>query len=55
LLALCEGNNCAGGKEGKKPGNGRIHIFEKTNQSWEHVTVLAIPGNVDFEDYTGLG
>ena len=55
LLALCEGNDCCGGKKGKKPGNGRIQIFEKSKKSWNRVGVLAIPPSVDFEDYTGLG
>src|SRR5262245_47490841 len=55
LLALCESNQCVGGKEGKKPGNGRIHIFEKSKKSWNRVGVLIIPRSVDFEDYTGLG
>ena len=55
LLALCEGNNCAGGKEGKKPGSGRIHVFEKTTGTWENVASLVIPPGVEFEDYAGLG
>jgi hypothetical protein len=55
LLALCEGNNCAGGNRGKKPGNGRIHVFEKTTRTWEPVAVLVIPPKVKFEDYASLG
>jgi hypothetical protein len=55
LLAVCEGNNCAGGKKGTERGNGRIQVFEKKNRSWEHVAVLPIPSSVDSEDYTGLG
>ena len=55
LLALCEGNNCAGGKEGKKPGSGRIHVFEKATKTWEQVAALVIPPCVEFEDYAGLG
>jgi hypothetical protein len=55
LLALCEGNNCAGGKEGKRPGRGRIHVFEKTTRSWEVVAALNIPPSVEFRDYAGLG
>ena len=27
LLAVCEGNDCCWGKEGKKPGKGRIQVF----------------------------
>lgn len=29
LLALCEGNNCLGGKEGREPGSGKILVMEK--------------------------
>jgi len=55
LLAVCEGNNCAGGKKGTERGNGRIQVFEKKNKNWDHVAVLPIPSRVDFADYTGLG
>ena len=55
LLALCEGNSCAGGEQGEKPGNGRIQVFEKNDNYWEHVSVLAIPSGVRFVDYAGLG
>jgi hypothetical protein len=29
LLALCEGNKCKCGKKGRKPGGGRVQLFEK--------------------------
>lgn len=29
LLALCEGNNCLGGEEGREPGSGKILVMEK--------------------------
>lgn len=34
LLGLCEGNHCAGGKEGRDAGNGRIIVMEK-----QHVAI----------------
>jgi hypothetical protein len=54
LLALCEGNDCCGGKKGRKPGKGRIQVFEKIYKSWKQVAVLKIPPSVKFEDYSGL-
>ena len=54
LIALCEGNSCAGGEQGRTPGNGRIQVFEKSDRYWEHVSVLAIPSGVRFVDYSGL-
>jgi len=32
LLALCEGNNCKGGRKGRTPGGRRIQVFEKSNK-----------------------
>jgi hypothetical protein len=55
LLALCEGNNCAGGKKGRQPGGGRIHVFERKATTWEQAAEVVIPPSVDFEDYAGLG
>lgn len=54
LLALCEGNNCRDGVEGRTPGNGRIQIFRKEGASWLHEGTLNIPPTVRFEDYAGL-
>jgi hypothetical protein len=54
LLALCEGNDCCGGKKGRKPGKGRIQVFEKTSKTWKRVGVLKIPPSIEFEDYSGL-
>jgi hypothetical protein len=55
LLALCEGNGCVGGIEGKTPGNGRIQVFEKVGGGWEYKTPIHIPSSIQFEDYSGLG
>lgn len=42
LLALCEGNKCKCGKEGRKPGRGRVQLFEKKRKSWKHVRAVAL-------------
>jgi hypothetical protein len=33
VLALCEGNKCKGGAKGRKPGGGRVLLFEKKKKS----------------------
>jgi hypothetical protein len=54
LLALCEGNRCNGGSAGRKPGGGRIQVFRRTAQGWEHVDVLKVPPIAQFIDYASL-
>lgn len=54
LLALCEGNKCQSGGKGRKPGGGRIQIFEKRKKRWAHVDTIKLPKSVLFEDYSGM-
>jgi hypothetical protein len=54
LLALCEGNKCKCGKKGRKPGGGRIQIFEKKRKCWRHADTIALPATVEFADYSGM-
>ena len=54
LLALCEGNRCRGGKKGREPGGGRIHVFHDVNDAWVKERVLRLPEDLPFEDYAGL-
>ena len=54
LLAMCEGNKCKGGAPGRKPGGGRIHVFEKSPAQWDHIARIKLPKSVLFEDYSGL-
>jgi hypothetical protein len=54
LLALCEGNKCQCGKKGRKPGGGRVQLFEKTRKQWKHVRTIALPASVPFVDYSGM-
>jgi hypothetical protein len=54
LLALCEGNKCRGGKKGKKPGGGRIHVLERVGTMWRSITTIALPKSVKFEDYSAV-
>ena len=54
LLALCEGNKCRCGKQGRKPGGGRVQVFRKKRKSWKHYDTIALPASVPFVDYSGM-
>ena len=54
LLGLCEGNDCKSGKTGAKPGNGRIQVFKRVTENWEHVGTIRLPEAVRFKDYASL-
>jgi hypothetical protein len=54
LLALCEGNKCKCGDKGRKPGGGRVHVFEKGKKRWRHSRTIALPATVPFVDYSGM-
>lgn len=54
LLALCEGNKCKCGKKGRKPGGGRVQLFEKKRKSWRHADTIPLPTTVPFVDYSGM-
>lgn len=54
LLALCEGNLCECGKKGRKPGGGRIQLFEKKRRRWRHVRAIELPRSLPFVDYSGM-
>lgn len=54
LLALCEGNKCKCGAKGRKPGGGRVQVFEKKRKRWAHADTIALPATVPFVDYSGM-
>lgn len=54
VLALCEGNKCKGGRGGRKPGGGRVQLFEKRKKRWSHIGSIKLPKAVRFEDYSGM-
>ena len=54
LLALCEGNKCKCGKQGRKPGGGRVQLLQKRKKSWEQVDTISLPTFVPFVDYSGM-
>jgi hypothetical protein len=54
LLALCEGNKCQCGKKGRKPGGGRVQVFEKSKKCWKHERTIALPASLPFVDYSGM-
>jgi hypothetical protein len=54
LLALCEGNKCKCGKSGRKPGGGRVQLFQKKRKCWSHIGTIALPATLPFVDYSGM-
>ena len=54
ILALCEGNECRGGDKGRKPGGGRVQLFEKRKKHWSHSRTIALPDTLPFVDYSGM-
>jgi hypothetical protein len=54
LLALCEGNKCKCGDKGRKPGGGRVQVFERKKKEWLHLRTIALPKSVPFVDYSGM-
>ena len=54
VLALCEGNKCKSGSKGRKPGGGRVQLFQKKKRHWSHVDTIKLPKSVLFEDYSGM-
>jgi len=54
LLALCEGNRCRGGRAGRKPGGGRLHVLQRSGTLWKSVARIKLPRTVTFEDYSAV-
>jgi hypothetical protein len=54
LLALCEGNRCRAGKEGRRPGGGRIQVLRRGGALWRPVATIELPRDLEFEDYSAL-
>jgi hypothetical protein len=54
LLGLCEGNRCQGGAAGRRPGGGRIQLFERGPRHWDHAGTIRLPPTLWFEDYSSL-
>jgi hypothetical protein len=54
LVALCEGNRCRGGREGERPGGGRLQLFRPAADTCEHLATVRLPTRVPFIDYSSL-
>jgi hypothetical protein len=54
LLGLCEGNRGRGGKQGRRPGGGRLHVFGEDTAEWERVATIHLPATLWFTDYSGI-
>ena len=54
LLGLCEGNRCKDGEEGRRPGGGRVQVFERGRRHWDRVATIRLPASLPFEDFSSL-
>ena len=45
---------CRSGKKGRRPGGGRIQVFQPGDDEWRHFGTIELPMTVEFEDYAGL-
>jgi hypothetical protein len=54
LLGLCEGNRCEDGEEGRRPGGGRIQVFQRGRRHWDHAGTIQLPAWLPFEDYSSV-
>ena len=46
LLGLCEGNRCRDGAEGRRPGGGRVQVFERGRRHWDRVATIRLPATL---------
>jgi hypothetical protein len=54
LLGLCEGNRCRDGADGRRPGGGRIQVFERGRRHWDHAATIRLPATLSFQDFSSL-
>lgn len=54
LIALCEGNRCRGGRKGREPGGGRLHVLQKQGARWKSTARIKLPRRAAFEDYSAV-
>jgi len=54
LLAMCESNDCRGGRDGRRPGGGRVHVFVESDDSWRAIDTVRLPPSLPFTDYSSL-
>jgi hypothetical protein len=54
LVALCEGNRCRGGREGMRPGGGRLQLFRPAAGICAHVGTIDLPAHLWFIDYSSV-
>jgi hypothetical protein len=54
LLGLCEGNDCKSSSSKGRPGKGRIQVFKRAAEDWEHFGTIKLPKTVQYKDYSSL-
>jgi hypothetical protein len=54
LLALSEGNGNRGGRRGRRPGGGEIHVLAEQSAQWVVLDQIQLPEGLPFADYSGI-
>jgi hypothetical protein len=54
LLALSEANAYAGGRHGRRPGAGVVHVLVERDGGWQVLDRIHLPSGLPFSDYSGL-
>lgn len=58
LVGLCEGNYCAGGRRGRRAGNGRLVVMKRVTRHgtcrYKTIDVVSLPRQAAFQDYSAI-
>lgn len=54
LLALSEGNGNHGGRRGRRPGHGLVHVLEQHGEVWTVSARINLPRDLQFADYSAI-
>jgi hypothetical protein len=54
LLALSEGNRNQGGRRGRRPGGGRLHLLQESGPVWTVREQIRLPADLPFVDYSAV-
>jgi hypothetical protein len=54
LLALSEGNGNHGGRLGRRPGRGLVHVLAEQGKAWAVQERIHLPEDLPFVDYSGI-
>jgi hypothetical protein len=54
LIALSEGNGGFGGRRGRRPGGGLLHVLDRQGDEWTLAHRIPLPDDLPFTDFSGV-